>query len=321
MSQLHPIVAITGSSGAGTTTVRQAFQDIFRRQNIRPALVEGEAFLRYERDEMNRFIAKGQSEGHQYSHFGPEANLFNRLETLFKEYGEQGAGMTRLYVNEENHRALGQAPGTFTPWAPLPSNSDLLFYEGLHGGVVARNWTRRKMSPSHNPWVVERRQANGDGGVDVAQYVDLLIGVVPVVNLEWIQKIHRDTRVKGFTPEAVTDSILRRMRDYVHFVAPQFSITDINFQRVPVVDTSNPFMARDIPTPDESIVVIRFREPRKFNFPNLLKRLPGSFMSRPNSMVIPGGKMQMAMEIICTPLIQALVEGNGDRRGAQSSVP
>ena len=320
MSQLHPIVAITGSSGAGTTTVRQAFQDIFRRQNIRAATVEGNAFLRYERDEMNRFIAKSQSEGRQYSHFGPETNLFNRLETLFKEYGEQGAGMTRFYVNEENHHALGQAPGTFTPWAPLPANSDLLFYEGLHGGVVARDWTRRKMSPSNNPWVVERRQANGDGGVDVAQYVDLLVGVVPVVNLEWIQKIHRDTRVKGFTPEAVTDSILRRMRDYVHFVAPQFSITDINFQRVPVVDTSNPFMARDIPTPDESIVVIRFREPRKFNFPNLLKRLPGSFMSRPNSMVIPGGKMQMAMEIICTPLIQALVEGNGGRRGTQSSV-
>ena len=319
MSQLHPIVAITGSSGAGTTTVRQAFQDIFRRQNITAAFVEGEAFLRYERDEMNRFIGKSQAEGKHYSHFGPEANLFNRLETLFKEYGENGSGMTRQYVNEENQRQWGQAPGTFTPWAALPADTDLLFYEGLHGGVVARNWTRRQMSPSHNPWVVERRGAKGDGGVDVAQYVDLLIGVVPVVNLEWIQKIHRDTRVKGFTPEAVTDSILRRMRDYVYFITPQFSITDINFQRVPVVDTSNPFVARDIPSPDESIVVVRFREPGKFNFPNLLKRLPGAFMSRPNTMVLPGGKMQMAMEIICTPLVCALVEGNGGRRGTQCS--
>ena len=316
MSQLHPIVAITGSSGAGTTTVRQAFQDIFRRQEIHAAFVEGEAFLRFERDEMNRFIAKGPAEGRHYSHFGPEANLFARLETLFKEYGETGGGMTRLYVNEENHDALGQAPGTFTPWAALPADTDLLFYEGLHGGVVARNWTRRQMSPSHNPWVVERRGADGDSGVDVAQHVDLLVGVVPVVNLEWIQKIHRDTQVKGFTPEAVTDSILRRMRDYVHFITPQFSITDINFQRVPVVDTSNPFIARDIPSPDESIVVIRFREPQKFNFPNLLKRLPGSFMSRPNSMVIPGGKMQMAMEIICTPLICDLIEHRTSARGA-----
>ena len=316
MSQLHPIVAITGSSGAGTTTVRQAFQDIFRRQDIHAAFVEGEAFLRYERDEMNRFIAKGPTEGRHYSHFGPEANLFNRLETLFKEYGETGGGMTRHYVNEDNHCGLGQTPGTFTPWATLPTDTDLLFYEGLHGGVVARNWTRRQMSPSHNPWVVERRGADGDSGVDVAQYVDLLIGVVPVVNLEWIQKIHRDTRVKGFTPEAVTDSILRRMRDYVHFITPQFSITDINFQRVPVVDTSNPFIARDIPSPDESIVVIRFREPHKFNFPNLLKRLSGSFMSRPNCMVIPGGKMQMAMEMVCTPLICDLIEHRTSARGA-----
>ena len=314
MSQSHPIVAVTGSAGAGRTTVRQAFVDIFRRQDVRPAIVDGDAFLRFEREAMNQLIAKGQAEGTHISHFGPEANLFNRLEALFKEYGERGGGMTRRYVTEENHTELNQTPGTFTPWAALPADTDLLFYEGMHGGVVARHWTRRQMSPSHNPWVIERRQANGNGGVDVAQYVDLLIGVVPVVNLEWIQKIHRDTRVKGFTPEAVTDTILRRMRDYVHFIAPQFSVTDINFQRVPVVDTSNPFVARDIPTADESIVVIRFREPHKFHFPQLLKRLPGSFMSRPNSMVIPGGKMQMAMEMICAPLIRALVDSRAARR-------
>lgn len=308
MSERHPIVAVTGSSGAGTTTVVQAFRDIFRREGITAAFVEGDAFLRYERDEMNEFIARGTAEGKSYSHFGPEANLFNRLEGLFKEYADGGSGMTRRYVTEENQADIGQQPGGFTPWTPLPHGTDLLFYEGLHGGVVARSWTRRHMSPSHNPWVIERRGEPGDGGIDVAQHVDLLLGVVPVVNLEWIQKIHRDTRVKGHTPEAVTDTILRRMRDYVHFIVPQFSITDINFQRVPVVDTSNPFIARDVPTLDESIVVIRFREPHKFNFPNLLKRLHGSFMSRPNTLVIPGGKMQMAMEITCTPLIQELCE-------------
>jgi phosphoribulokinase len=129
-----------------------------------------------------------------------------------------------------------------------------------------------------------------------------------VVNLEWIQNIHRDTSVKGHTPEAVIDSILRRLRDYTHYITPQFSITDINFQRVPVVDTSNPFIARDVPSADESVVVIRFREPGKYYFPNILKRIHDSYMSRPNTMVIPGGKMRLALEIVCTPLVHEMLE-------------
>ena len=309
MSKKYPIVAVTGSSGAGTTTVRHAFQDIFRREGISAAFVEGDAFLRYERGEMDRIIREAQIEGKNLSHFGPETNLFDRLEALFKEYSEHGTGQVRHYVTEDNQEELRLSPGTFTPWRPVPAGTDLLFYEGLHGGVMARTWTRRKMSPSHNPVVIERRNAgNGNSGIDVAQYVDLLLGVVPVVNLEWIQKIHRDTNIKGHTPEAVTDAILRRLRDYTHYITPQFSLSDINFQRVPVVDTSNPFIARDVPTLDESAVVIRFREPAKFVFPNLLRRIEGSSMSRPNTMVIPGGKMQLAMEIICTPLIHELIE-------------
>ncbi len=319
MSHKHPIIAVTGSSGAGTTTVLHAFRDIFRRENIHAAFVDGEAFLRHEREEMNTVIAKAQAEGKSLSHFGPEANHFDRLEALFKEYAEHGTGKVRDYVTEEDQARLKQAPGTFTSWKPIVSDSDLLFYEGLHGGVVARRWTRRQMSPSHNPAVIERRGDANGAGVDVAQYVDLLLGVVPVVNLEWIQKIHRDTNVKGFSAEAVTDTILRRMRDYIHFIVPQFSITDINFQRVPVVDTSNPFIACDVPAADESIVVIRFREPGRFYFPDLLKRIDGSFMSRPNTMVIPGGKMQLAMEIICTPLIHELIETTAAAGAAQRS--
>lgn len=307
MSKKHPIVAITGSSGAGTTTVKQAFQDVFRREDIKAAFVEGSGFQRHDREEMKRVIAQAQAAGKSLSHFGPEVNLFDELEACFKEYAERGTGKIRHYVTEDTQEVHRHAPGTFTPWEPLPMGTDLLFYEGLHGGVVARSWTRRKMSPSHNPWVIERRSADASNGVDVAQYVDLLIGVVPVMNLEWIQKIHRDTRVKGQSPAAVTDTILRRMRDYVHFMVPQFSTTDINFQRVPVVDTSNPFIARDIPSPDESIVVVRFREPSKFNFPRLLQQINGAFMSRPNTMVIPGGKMSMAMAIVCSPLIRKLV--------------
>ena len=309
MSKKFPIVAVTGSSGAGTTTVRNAFHGIFRREGISGAFVEGNAFLRYEGKEMDRLIREAQAQEKNLSHFGPELNQFDRLEALFKEYSEHGTGEVRHYVTQGEQEQFGLPPGTFTPWRQIPADTDLLFYEGLHGGVVARTWTRRKMSPSHNPHVIERRNArDGNNGVDVAQYVDLLLGVVPVVNLEWIQKIHRDTNVKGHSPEAVSDTILRRLRDYVDYITPQFSLSDINFQRVPVVDTSNPFIARDVPTLAESVVVIRFREPEKFDFPNLLRRIQDSYMSRPNTMVIPGGKMLLAMEIICTPLVHELIE-------------
>ena len=309
MSKKFPVVAVTGSSGAGTTTVRHAFHDIFRREGISAEFVDGDAFFRYERTELDRLIAQAHAEGRLLSHFGPELNQFDKLEALFQEYSEHGTGMVRHFVTEETREQFGLPPGTFTPWRPIPQGTDLLFYEGLHGGVMARSWTRRKMSPSHNPAVIERRSArNGNGGVDVAQHVDLLLGVVPVVNLEWIQKIHRDTSTRGHTPEAVTDTILRRLRDYTHYITPQFSLSDINFQRVPVVDTSNPFIARDVPTLDESVVVIRFREPQKFDFPDLLRRIHDAYMSRPNTMVIPGGKMELALEVICTPLIHELVE-------------
>ena len=309
MSSKFPIVAVTGSSGAGTTTVRHAFHDIFRREGISGAFVEGNAFLRYEGKEMDRLVREARERGENLSHFSPKLNQFDRLEALFKEYSEHGTGEARHYVVEGEEEQFGLPPGTFTPWRQIPVDTDLLFYEGLHGGVVARTWTRRKMSPSHNPHVIERRNVRDDNkGVDVAQYVDLLIGVVPVANLEWIQKIHRDTNVKGHSPEAVTNTILRRLRDYVDYITPQFSLSDINFQRVPVVDTSNPFIARDVPTLAESVVVIRFREPGKFDFPNLLRRIHDSYMSRPNTMVIPGGKMLLAMEIICTPLVHELIE-------------
>ena len=309
MSSKFPVVAVTGSSGAGTTTVRHAFQDIFRREGIAGSFVEGNAFLRYDGKETERIIREAQSQGKDLSHFGPELNQFERLEALFREYSERGTGEVRHYVTDWEQEQFGLPAGTFTPWRQIPADTEVLFYEGMHGGVVATTWTRRKMSPSHNPHVIERRKAHdGNNGVDVAQYVDLLIGVVPVVNLEWIQKIHRDTSIKGYSPEAVTNTILRRMRDYTHYITPQFSLSDINFQRVPVVDTSNPFIARDIPTADESFLVIRFRDPRGIDFPYLLNMLHDSFMSRPNTIVCPGGKMGLAMQLIFTPMIWRLME-------------
>jgi phosphoribulokinase len=312
MSVKHPIIAVTGSSGAGTTTVCSAFAEVFRREKIIPFFIEGNSFRRYDREQMRQVVIESMQRGRQLSHFGPEVNLFDRMEGVFQEYSRTGSCLSRKYAeNLEQAEALGVPEGTFTPWKEIPDGSDLLFYEGMHGGVTWESWSRREMSPSHNPFVVKVRQQmmeRADYGIDVARWVDLLIGVVPAINLEWIQKIHRDTTEKGGTQEAVAHAIMRRLPDYIKYITPQFSLTDINFQRVPLVDTSNPFIARDIPCLDESIIVIRFREPKEFDFPDLLNKLDGSFMSRSNTLVVPGSSMEHAMEVICTPMVHRLVE-------------
>jgi phosphoribulokinase len=285
MSTKHPIISVTGSSGAGTTSVRNTFEQIFRREKVKAVYIEGDAFHRYDRQEMRRVMAEQAAKGdHHFSHFGPEANLFEDLEAVFRKYSEHGQGRTRHYVHDAaESQCFGAPAGTFTQWEPFPEGTDLLFYEGLHGAVIT-------------------------GDVNIVQHADLKIGVVPVINLEWIQKIHRDGSSRGYSSEAVTDTILRRMPDYVKYICPQFSQTDINFQRIPTVDTSNPFVARLIPTPEESMVVIRFRNPRGFDFCYLLSMIHNSFMSRANSIVIPGGKLDLAMQLILTPLILQLVE-------------
>jgi phosphoribulokinase len=285
MSVAHPIISITGSSGAGTTSVRRTFETIFRRENINAAYIEGDAFHRYDRVEMKRVMATEANQGNRhFSHFGPEANLLAELEATFRQFGKTGNGRTRHYVHDdEEAKVHGLAAGNFTPWDAFPEKCDLLFYEGLHGAVVT-------------------------DGVDIARHADVRIGVVPVVNLEWIQKIHRDRSTRGYSTEAVIDTILRRMPDYVTYICPQFTQTHINFQRVPTVDTSNPFASRWIPTPDESMIVIRFANPRGIDFPYLLSMIDSSFMSRANSIVIPGGKLDIAMQLILTPIILQLLE-------------
>ncbi|MFI9402673.1 phosphoribulokinase [Nocardia sp. NPDC052316] len=285
MSVKHPVVAITGSSGAGTTSVTRTFQEIFRREGINAVIVEGDSFHRYDRNEMK--LAMAEAEQHRdltFSHFGEDANLLKELERLFRDYGATGVGSVRKYLHDDSEaKPYGQPAGTFTPWEDLAPGSDLLFYEGLHGAAVTDT-------------------------VNVAQYADLLVGVVPIVNLEWIQKVIRDKTERGYSSEAVIDTILRRMPDYVKYICPQFSHTYVNFQRVPTVDTSNPFIARSIPTADESFVVIRFADPKVIDFPYLLSMLHDSFMSRPNCIVVPGGKMDLAMQLIFTPLILRLMD-------------
>ncbi len=285
MSLKHPIIAITGSSGAGTTSVKRTFEQIFRREKINPVYIEGDAFHRWNRAEMREKMKEAAAAGDpHYSHFGDAANLFEELEKTFADYAATGGGRTRTYVHDAEEAEIhGAPPGTFTSWREFAPGSDLLFYEGLHGCVVTDK-------------------------VNVARHADLKIGVVPVINLEWIQKLFRDRSTRGYSTEAVTDTILRRMPDYLTHICPQFSETDINFQRVPTVDTSNPFVARWIPTPDESMVVIRFRNPSGIDFPYLLSMIDGSFMSRANSIVSPGGKLDIAMQLILTPMILKLVE-------------
>jgi phosphoribulokinase len=290
MSKKHPVIAVTGSSGAGTTTVKRSFEAIFRRENINAAVVEGDSFHALNRVEFREAVKKAEAAGNpHFSHFGPEANHFDKIEELFKTYGKTGGGKKRYYTHSAAEAAAHNArlgtklgAGEFTPWEDVEPGSDLLFYEGLHGLVKTDK-------------------------VDLPRYVDLGIGVVPVVNLEWIQKIHRDAAERGYTADYTVDTILRRMPSYVNYIAPQFSNTHINFQRVATVDTSNPFISRDIPTLDESFVIIRFRDPGMADFPYLISMIKDSFMSRRNTIVVPGGKMGLAMEVILGPLIQDLI--------------
>lgn len=284
MSVQHPIIAVTGSSGAGTTTTSDAFRKMFNMMKIQAAWIEGDSFHRFTRPEMDIEIRKAKDQGRHISYFGAQANDFPKLESLFRQYGESGTGQFRRYLHTFDEAVpYNQIPGTFTDWQDLPEKTNLMFYEGLHGGIV-------------------------DGEINVAQHVDLLIGMVPIVNLEWIQKFVRDTRDRGHSRDAVMDSIVRSMDDYLNFITPQFSRTHINFQRVPTVDTSNPLNAKGIPSLDESFVVIRFRGLKNVDFPYLLTMIQGAFMSRHNTLVVPGGKMSFAMELIIRPLLQQLME-------------
>lgn len=173
MSAKYPIISVTGSSGSGTTSVRRTFEQIFRREQIAAAYIEGDAFHRYDRDGMQSVMAEEEAKGNRhFSHFGPNANLLAELEAVFRSYHESGTGKTRHYVHDDEEAAFyGCAPGTFTGWEALPPKSDLLFYEGLHGAVKTDE-------------------------VNISQYPDLKIGVVPVINLEWIKDPPRLLRAR-----------------------------------------------------------------------------------------------------------------------------
>jgi phosphoribulokinase len=312
MSKAHPIFSITGSAGAGSTTLKVVLDRLLKRKNINVKHVLGDSFRRHDFETWDKVVEEFRSGGRNISHFGPEANQFEKIQELFKNYSETGQGEVREYLSTHDLAKEHQGKkGGFSEFSAIEDDTDLLFYDGFHGGLVTDKWSRRKLSESHNPEVIKLRKAfdNAEhGDIDVAQYVDLLIGVVPSMNLEWIQKIHRDVKQTGIHHEDVTSAILRRMPDYIHFILPQFLLTDINFQRVPLIDTSDPFFIQDIPTLDESMIVARFREPAKYDFPYFLNNIEGSFMSRPNTLVIPGCEFEYAVMAIFEPIIDEMFD-------------
>lgn len=287
MSAEHPIIAITGSSGAGSSAVIKALEHIFYRERVKAVYVEGSAFHRYDRKTMREEVGKAQQEGRNLTHFGPEGNHLDKLETLFFQYAATGTGLTRHYLHtREQADKRGQEPGTFTPWEAMDSDSDLLLYRGLHGAVVADD-------------------------IDIAQYPDLHIGMAPNANLEWMRKIQRDSQLRGYSREEVMQVILSRLRDYVGYITPQFSRTHINFQMVPLVDTSDPFGEEDVPSAEECALVIHFQQGVKHpDFRDLVQVIPGARMSRRSTIIVPGKKMLLAIETILIPLIADLVRNS-----------
>jgi phosphoribulokinase len=294
MSARFPIVAVTGSSGAGTPVVTRAIEHLLYQQRAHFTIVDGDGFHRYDRVEFPRQVARAAAAGRAISHFSPETNLLDMLESLLREFADQGRGMHRRYIHDPEAAERWTArEGTFTPWEPIPPDTEMLIYEGLHGCFVSDT-------------------------VDVARYADLRLGVVPIVNLEWIQKIHRDTRQRGYSVEAVMDTVERRLPDYVRYITPQFSRTDINFQRIPMVDTANPFEPQDLPSLAESRIVVHFRQVRElpYTLPHLLERLPGSFMSRQRNLVVHGSDFELALQLVLEPFLERLLSRSRMGRAA-----
>ncbi len=292
MSKKHPIIAVTGSSGAGTTFVTKAFKRIFTKKKLNVVVIEGDSFHKFERDQMKKEVIKSRKKnGVVLTHFSKDANHFDRLVALFKQYGKDATGKKRYYIHSQeealaHNQRLGTnlKPGQFTPWEYIKPQSDLMFYEGLHGGVKTAE-------------------------IDVADEVDLLVGVAPSVNIEWIQKIYRDTTERLYTPEQVVATILDRMPDYAEFITPQFERTHINFHRVPLIDTTNPFAKQNVPAPEDSLIIISTRI-NDINLKNVKNSLPKTAMAHlqnEKTLVCLGSYIVDIMDKLFTPIITKLI--------------
>ncbi|GKT11478.1 MAG: phosphoribulokinase [Thiomicrorhabdus sp.] len=311
MSVTHPIVAVTGSSGAGTSFVKRAVETIFKRENLKVAVIEGDSFHKYSRVEMRAKVAESKKDGGKpLTHFSEHANEFQKLEALFASYKETATGKKRYYIHseeeaDEHNARLGTdlLPGEFTPWEEVEADTDIMFYEGLHGAV-------KRMD--HGP---------EEGKYDVAQHVDLSIGVAPVINIEWMQKIYRDTSERPYSVDQVRDTIMERMDDYIEYIVPQFHRTCVNFQRIPLVDTSDPFSTQTEsapmgPTPEDSLIITHVRHD-EVDLSTIVGKIDGAWLQNDHTMICSGTQMVDAMDIIMTPIIQKLI---ADKRSAMAKL-
>ena len=106
MSKKHPVIAVTGSSGAGTTTVKRAFEHIFFREKINAAVIEGDSFHSLSRVDFKAAVKKAEADGNMsFSHFGPQSNDFAKLAELFETYGKTGSGKKRFYIHSDEEAA------------------------------------------------------------------------------------------------------------------------------------------------------------------------------------------------------------------------
>ena len=291
MSAEHPIVAITGAMESGSVSVIQALERIFYRERVKAAYIDGSAFRRYDRNTMREAVREAEEQGKTLGHFGPEGNHLEKLESLFFEYAATGGGLFRHYLHTDKQaQKYAQKVGTFTPWERMDPDSDLLLYRGLHGAAVADD-------------------------IDLSQYPDLSIGVAPNANLEWMSKIQHEVQNRDVALEDAKTALLKRLDDYVHHITPQFMRTHINFQLIPLVDTSDPFGAEVVPSADECYLIIHFVDKYWPDFVPLLADIPGAFMTRRNTMVVPSSKMLMAIELVLMPIIHELIDASRQLRG------
>ena len=290
MSKQNPVISVIGSSGAGTTSVKRAFEKIFNQKKLKVVVIEGDSFHKFERSEMKTEIAKSiENGGRVLTHFSNKANHFDRLAELFDNYGKNGTGQKRYYIHSdesavEHNARLGTnlKSGQFTPWEDVESGTDIMFYEGLHGGIT-----------------------------EVADKVDLLVGVAPTVNIEWIQKIHRDTTERPYSPQDVHKVILDRMPDYAEFITPQFDNTHINFHRIPLIDTANPFsdQAKTVPAPEDSLVVTTVKIDG-VDLEGIKNQLPAdamAFLQNENTLIYKGNYMIDVLDLMLGPVIETLI--------------
>ncbi len=178
MSVRHPIIAVTGSSGAGTTTVMKTFDHIFRREQHQGPGDRGRFVSRLQPGRDARARARGghgQGSDHQPFRTGvePVGRARRHDGSLRRHRRRQGAP---LHPRRRGSASSSSGePGTFTTGSRCRRTATCSSTKGCMAATRTARWMSREK-------------------------VDLLVGVVPIINLEWIQKLHRDQQHARLQP-------------------------------------------------------------------------------------------------------------------------